>query len=329
MFVSILTVLGCGDVDKVDNASFDSLASIQPLKVHFLLAPSGEDDQSYNDSALSAVDHNEHVQVTKTLPSRPEEYGMFIERLAKRSPDLIVGVGFLYTEPFKDAGRNWPDLNFLLLDANAGELDNVRSATFDASQGSFLAGVAAAATSKSGSVAFLGGIDIPIIREFECGYRNGFTWASKESGINTEVSVSYIGTTPDAFSNPRRAQEITNRFIKQRNVDVIYHAAGGSGVGVIRAAKENNIFAIGVDTDQNHLAEYTVLTSMRKRLDKAVDQAISDVKNLEFSGGAIAMNVANGGVDIVKPGLLSKKALSLVETATGLIESGLNTGCND
>ena len=235
-------------------------------------------------------------------------------------------MGFLYAEPFRVATASHPDTRFLLLDADLPSAPNLRSVTFRADQGSFLAGVAAAAESKRGAAGFIGGMNMPTIQGFECGYEGGIRWAAKELNRAVRGVTVYIGTTPDAFSRPAEAAELSRTMIAQ-GVDVLYAAAGASGIGVVETARALNVKAIGVDVDQSHLAPAVVITSMRKRLDRAVDTAIADVRARSFRGGATVMTLANGGVDIVLPGLLTPATQKLIEKGREGIVRGRITPC--
>lgn len=300
------------------------------VKVAILLASSGRGDKSYNDAALAGVASAKTkgaVAVQELLPTRPEEYNSFINRVVAAGVDLTVGVGFLYADPFRSASSTYREARFLILDSEIANMTNLRSVTFRADQGSFLAGVAAAAESRVGSIGFVGGMNIPIIQSFQCGYEAGARWTSKEMRKEIRSHAVYLGTTPDAFSNPARGRELTRSLIRQRKTDVVYHAAGASGNGVIDAAHQAGVKAIGVDTDQAHLAPGSVITSMLKRLDKAVERAIEDVRRGAFTGGVEVMNVANGGVDIVLPGLLNGDTRRLVDKARTGIASGAIVAC--
>jgi basic membrane protein A len=261
------------------------------------------------------------------MAPKADEYDAMIERVVADHPELVIGVGFLYLEPFKAAAPRHPGVRFLLLDVALADLPNVRSVTFRADEGSFLAGVAASAESKGGHVGFVGAMHLPVIEAFECGYETGIRWAAKELFRTVRGHAAYIGTTHEAFSNPKEAASLTRTMAEQHGVDVIYAAAGASGLGMIDAARQLNIRAIGVDADQRHVAPDTVITSMRKRLDRAVEMAIADVRRGSYSGGAGVMTLANQGVDLVAPGRLSPATVKLVEKARAALVSGKAQPC--
>jgi len=310
-----------------------SVGHAQPreLKVAILLGASGRGDKSFTDAALAGLDAargHGPLAVVERLPKRPEDYAPTIDQVAAEAPDLVIGVGFLYTEPFRAASARHPGMRFLLLDVELASLPNVKSVTFRADEGSFLAGVVAAAESKRGAVGFVGGMTMPIIQAFECGFETGVRYAAKETGRPVKGSAIYIGTTPEAFSDPAGGAEQARTLIARNGVDVLFAAAGASGLGVIEAAREAKVKMIGVDADQGHLAD-VVITSMRKRLDRAVETAVEEVRRGSFRGGTAVMNLKNGGVDLVLPGRLAPATVKLAEKARAVIVSGRRPACGD
>jgi len=318
----LLTILGALVVTPA--------AAAPELKIGMLLASSGRGDKGFNDGALAGLDAAKKggpVIVIERAAPGPDEYAAVIDQLAADAPDLIIGVGFLYAEPFRAASARHPRRRFLLLDTELSGLPNVKAVTFRADEGSFLAGVAAAAESKQGKVGFVGGMEMPIIRAFECGYETGVRWAAKELGREVRGYAIYIGTTPDAFANPKAGGELARSLIAQQGVDVLYAAAGASGLGVLEAAREAKVKAIGVDADQSHVAPETVITSMRKRLDRVVERTVDDLRRPLFVSGTTVMTLANGGVDLVLPGKLSLATRTLIGKARVAIASGRTAGC--
>jgi basic membrane protein A len=300
------------------------------LKIAILLGSSGRGDKSFTDAALAGLDaakKHGRLAVVERLPTQADEYGATIDQLAADGPDLIIGVGFLYRDALLAASVRHPQLRFLLLDVALPNRPNVKSVTFRADEGSFLAGVVAAAESKRGTVGFIGGMDVPTIQAFECGFETGVRFAAKEIGRPVKGHAIYIGTTPEAFSNPAEGAALARAMITRQGVDVLYAAAGASGLGVIEAAREAKVKAIGVDADQSHVAPDVVITSMRKRLDRAVETAVADVRRGSFHGGATVMSLANGGVDLVLPGGLAPATQKLVERARAAVVSGQRAAC--
>jgi len=300
------------------------------LKIGILLGSSGRGDKGFNDAALAGLDaakkHGPLIVRERAAPVL-EEYAAAIDQLAAEGADLIIGVGFLYAEPFRAASAKHPRRRFLLLDVELSGLPNVKAVTFRADEGSFLAGVAAAAESKHGKVGFVGGMEMPIIRAFECGYETGVRWAANELGRDVRGYAVYVGTTPDAFGNPKAGAELGRDLIAQQGVDVLYAAAGASGLGVLEAAREAKVKAIGVDVDQSYVAPETIVTSMRKRLDRVVERTVDDLRRDLFVSGTTVMTLANGGVDLVLPGRLSLATRTLIGKARAAIASGRTAPC--
>ena len=328
-FLLLSLIFGGGLAIAAGMAHAQSADSSRPLKIAIMLGASGRGDP-FTDAALAGIEGAKQrgaLTVVERLPARSEEYGPAVDALAEEKPDLIIGVGFLYAEPFRVASARHPETHFLLLDADLPPVPNLRSVTFRADEGSFLAGVAAAAESTRGAVGFIGGMNMPTIQAFECGYESGIRWAAKELNRMVRGAAVYIGTTPEAFARPAEGAELSRTMITQRGVDVVYAAAGASGIGVIETARALNVKAIGVDVDQSSLAPGVVITSMRKRLDLAVDRAIIDVRARSFRGGATVMTLASGGVDVVLPGLLAPATRKLVEKAREAIVRGRIAPC--
>ena len=302
----------------------------RPLKVALLLASTGRGDMGFNDTVIAGLDAARSLgpmTVVERLPVRTDEYGPAIDQLAADAPDLIIGVGFLYADPFRAASARHPGRRFLLLDVDAGRPANVKSVTFRADEGSFLAGVAAAAESARGTIGFVGGMRMPIVEAFQCGYEAGARWAARELGRRIETHGIFIGTTPEAFTHRARAAELTRAMIDVHRVDVVYHAAAAAGLAVIDVARDRRVKAIGVDADQSHLAPGVVITSMRKRLDRAVETTVTEVRRGTFRGGPTVMNLANGGVDLVTPGHLALATQQLVAKARAAIIAGQLKPC--
>lgn len=179
----------------------------RPVKIAILLGSSGRGDKAFTDAALAGLDaakKHGRLAVVERLPTRPDEYGPTIDQLAADAPDLMIGVGFLYAEPFRAASARHPLARFLLLDVELPGVPNVRSVTFRADEGSFLAGVAAAAESKRGKVGFIGGMDMPILHAFECGYETGVRWAAKE--LRQTVRATPSTSAPPRMRSPTRGR---------------------------------------------------------------------------------------------------------------------------
>ena len=208
-------------------------------------------------------------------------------RMAERGANPIVGIGFAQASSLEKVAKDFPKVQFAIIDSVI-KLPNVESIVFKEHEGSFLVGMMAALASKTGKVGFVGGMDIPLIRRFQCGYEQGAKYANPK----VEVSANMTGTTPAAWNDPAKGAELAKaQFAK--GVDVIFAAAGGTGVGVYQAAKDGGKFAIGVDSNQNHMHPGTMLTSMVKRVDVAVYNAFKGSKG----GNVNVLGLKEGGVD--------------------------------
>ena len=207
-------------------------------------------------------------------------------RFAERGAQPIVGIGFPQASSIHKVAREFPKLNFAIVDAVV-DLPNVQSFVFREHEGSFLVGMLAAMASQTGKVGFVGGMDIPLIRKFQCGFEQGAKYANPKASVVGNMT----GTTPAAWNDPARGAELAKAQFAG-GVDVVFAAAGGTGIGVYQAAKDAGKLAIGVDSNQNHLQPGTMLTSMVKRVDVAVHSAFKGVKP-----GVTALGLKEGGVD--------------------------------
>jgi basic membrane protein A len=209
-----------------------------------------------------------------------------VRRMAEKGASPIISVGFSQASAVEKVAKEFPKLNFVIVDMVV-DLPNVQSVVFKEQEGSFLVGTMAALASKTGKVGFVGGMDIPLIRKFECGYEQG----AKHANAKAEVFQNMTGTTGAAWNDPARGGELAKaQFAK--GADVVFAAAGGTGTGVYQAAKDSGKLAIGVDSNQNHLQPGTMLTSMLKR----VDVAVFNVSNA-FKPGITVLGLKEGGVD--------------------------------
>lgn len=213
-----------------------------------------------------------------------------LRRFAEQGNNPVVVAGFSNASAMETVAQEFPDTQFAIIDMVV-ELPNVRSVVFNEHEGSYLVGVLAAMASKTGKVGFVGGMDIPLIQKFACGYVQGV----KATNPDAEVFQNMTGTTGAAWNDPVRGGELAKSQI-DRGADVIYHAAGGTGIGVLQAAADAGVYGIGVDSNQNYLHPGSVLTSMLKRVDVAVYDALMDSHNGEWSAGVTVMGLAEDGV---------------------------------
>ena len=212
-----------------------------------------------------------------------------LRRFAESGSNPIITMGFAMADPLAAVAADYPDTKFVAIDVTWLDAPNVRQIGFAEHEGSYLVGMLAAMASKSGTVGFVGGMDIPLIRHFGCGYAQGV----KAVNPDATVVANMTGTTPAAWNDPVKGSELTKAQISQ-GADVVYAAAGGTGVGVLQTAADEGILSIGVDSNQNHLHPGKVLTSMLKRVDVAVYDAMAAGENVET--GVFTLGLAEDGV---------------------------------
>ncbi|MEY8875977.1 MAG: BMP family protein [Leptothrix sp. (in: b-proteobacteria)] len=255
----------------------------------------GKFDKSFNEAAYVGIERYKKDTGGSYLDfeiQNDTQREQAFRRMAQKGANPIIGVGFTQASAIEKVAKEFPQLKFAIVDMVV-DLPNVQSVVFKEQEGSFLAGMAAALSSKTGKVGFVGGMDVPLIRRFQCGYEQG----AKHANAKVEVLANMTGTTPAAWSDPTRGGELArNQF--SRGVDVVYAAAGGTGVGVYQAAKDAGKLAIGVDSNQNHLHPGTMLTSMTKGVDVAVYNIAKSVKDGTFKPGISALGLKENGVGL-------------------------------
>ena len=274
------------------------------VKVGLVFDVGGRGDKSFNDAAYTGLekamkDFGDKIEVKYLEPAAGgENREQLVRLLAQEKYDVIIGVGFIFTDTITKVAQDFPQTKFGLIDGYVPDLkenNNISCLLFKDQEGSFLVGAAAALQSKSGKVGFVGGMQIPTIEKFEAGYMAGAKYVNPK----IEVMSDYIGTTGDAFKDPVKGKELTLKQIKD-GADVVYHASGASGIGVLEAAATQQKFAIGVDSDQSLTATDAqrpyVLTSMLKRVDTAVYDTIKNVIDSTFKGGYREFGVKDNGV---------------------------------
>jgi basic membrane protein A and related proteins len=253
----------------------------------------GKDDRSFNAAANEGV-----VRARKELPiilrdvepGDPTSIEPALRAFAQYGYNLITGVGFAQGPTLLSVAKDYPQLHFVLIDSNE-QAPNIASLLFKEHEGSFLVGMIAAYTSKTGILGFVGGMDIPLIHKFETGYEEGARY------VNPKIKVlqNYVGITDTAWNNPGKGRELANSQFEQ-GADIIFQAAGNSGLGVFDAAEAYKKFAIGVDANQNWVKPGFVLTSMLKRIDNAVYSIVKDEVEGKFQGGIHVYGLENDGV---------------------------------
>ena len=271
-----------------------SAADIKPAVVY---SDAGKFDKFFSEAVwnngVKRFMHETGVEVREAEPTNLAQVEQYLKRLAKRGNSPIVAVGFSQANAVSAAAQEYPDVQFTLIDMVVPE-PNVQNVVFKEHEGSFLVGVLAAMKSESNVVGFVGGMDIPLISRFGCGYEQGAKYQ------NTDITViqNMTGSTPAAFGNPSKGAELT-RSQMEAGADVVFAAAGGTGNGVYQAAADAGKYAIGVESNQNYLHPGTMLTSMVKRVGEATYQSYKAAQNGTWAPGVQVMGLAEGGVDWV------------------------------
>ncbi|WP_410218219.1 BMP family protein [Paracoccus sp. (in: a-proteobacteria)] len=281
----------------------------------------GKFDKSFNEAAFTGAQRwvEETGGTYRELEMQSEaQREQALRRLAESGSNPIVMTGFAFGDVLSQVAGDYPDTRFAIIDMVV-EAPNVQSVVFTEEEGSYLAGVMAAMASDSGTVGFIGGMDIPLIHKFECGFAQGFKAVQPEG----KVLINYTGTTPAAWNDPVRGGELTRAQVSQ-GADVIYAAAGGTGIGVLQTAADQGILSIGVDSNQNALHPGQVLTSMVKRVDNAVYDAFMAGTDLE--PGVKVMDLAANGVDVAidesNAELVTDEMQAAIDEAKAAIASG-------
>ena len=272
-----------------------SAAMAADMKPAVIYDMGGKFDKSFNEGVYNGVKKftdETGIEVMEFEVTNETQREQAMRRMAERGATIVLGVGFAQADAIAKVAAEFPDTKFSIIDVSWLDAPNLRQYAFKEHEGSYIVGVAAAKASKTGKVGFVGGMDIGLIRRFACGYVGGV----KSINANAEVYQNMTGTTPSAWNDPGKGAELTQSQI-DRGADVIYHAAGGTGTGVIQAAADAGKLAIGVDSNQNGMAPGSVLTSMLKRVDVAANETFMDSKNGNFSSGVRVLGLAEGGVD--------------------------------
>ena len=287
----------------------------------------GKFDKSFNEAAYNgaeawkAASGGNYLDLELQNDAQREQA---LRRFAGQGANPIVMAGFSWTAALTTVAPEFPDTNFVVIDTVV-DAPNVQSIIFDEHTGSFLVGALAALKSETGTVGFVGGMDVPLIHKFYCGYAQG------AKAVNPDITLieNYTGTTPAAWNDPVTAGELTKAAI-DAGADVVFAAAGGSGLGVLQAAKDAGKFSIGVDSNQNYLQPGSVLTSMLKRVDVAVQNALTEAgDDATFKPGLTVLGLAEEGVgyslDEHNASLITDDMKAKVDELSAQIQSGAIT----
>jgi basic membrane protein A len=322
----------------VSSCHLQSRAADDKTKIHvgIVFDIGGKDDRSFNAAAWEGAKRAKNdspIVLRDVEPGDPTSIEPAMRAFAERGYDLIIGVGFAQAPIMQRVAEDYPNLHFAIIDGlifkrdaqgnpiDGQFLDNVASLVFKEHEGSYLVGMIAAKKSQTGTVGFIGGMDIGLIHRFATGYEEG----ARSVNPNVRVIVNYVGVTDSAWNNPGKGKELAVAQIG-KGADVIFTAAGNSGLGAFDAAEQYGKFVIGVDSNQNWVKPGFVLTSMVKRVDNAVYQIIKDKVAGKFQGGIHVYGLDNDGVgyamDQYNEKLVSPEVIQQVEAAKRKIING-------
>jgi basic membrane protein A len=311
-----LAASGCRDL---------SYAAGDPKELHvgIVFDSGGKDDRSFNAAAYRGVKRAAKdfpIVLRDAEPGDPASLEPAMRAFAEVGYDLVIGIGFAQTPIVESVAKDYPKVNFAIVDG-VSDLPNVASLIFKEHEGSYLVGMIAARTTKTATIGFVGGMDVPLIHKFEVGYEEG----ARAVDPRIRVIQNYVGVTESAWNNPGKGKELAVAQIG-KGADVIFAAAGNSGLGVFDAAEQYDKYVIGVDSNQNWVKPGHVLTSMVKRVDNAVYQIISDLVNHKFQGGIHVYGLPDGGIgyamDQYNAQLIPPSVIQEVEAAKAKIIRG-------
>jgi basic membrane protein A len=297
--IGVLLVIHIGLL-FVHPRSAETAPAADALRIGVVFDVGGRGDKSFNDGAYNGAMRAKQelgatVQYIEPGESSDREAG--IRLLAAEGMDLVIAVGFIFTDDINLLAKEYPNINFADVDYAVGNEPpppNVAALRFREEEGSYLVGAVAGLATKTKTVGFVGGMNVPLINKFDAGFAAGV----KKVCPTCRVISQYAGVTPDAFRNPGKGKEMAFSQYQQ-GADIIYHASGSTGLGVFEAARSTGKLAIGVDADQYLEAPGFVLTSMVKRIDVAVFEAAKRVKDGTFKGGVFEFGLAQDGVAYV------------------------------
>lgn len=283
----------------------------------------GKFDKSFNEAAFNGAKRwaeetgGEFREIELQSEAQREQA---LRRFAEAGANPVITTGFAFADPVNSVAPDYPDTKFVNIDGFLPEIpENVLMISFQEHQGSYLVGMLAAMKSESDTIGFIGGMDIPLIRHFGCGYAQG----AKAVNPDVKIVANMTGTTPAAWNDPVKGSELTKAQISQ-GADVIYAAAGGTGVGVLQTAADEGIYSIGVDSNQNYLHPGSVLTSMLKRVDNAVYESMK--AGADVQTGSMVLGLAEEGVgyslDEHNAGLITDEMKAAVDEARQKIIDG-------
>jgi basic membrane protein A len=312
---------GCSNVSTQEDADVQGNVKLPPLKIGIVTDIGGINDHSFNQSAWEGLQKAEKdlgIKASYVETKDVKDYTKNIESISNEKNDIVWAVGFAMADSVISEAQKHPNQKYAIIDNGYGNdtPSNVLGITFKENESSFLVGYIAGKMTKTNKVGFIGGIDMPLIEKFQYGYMAGVRYANPKC----EVVSDYAGS----FADPAKGKEIATTMYNG-GADIIFHAAGSTGDGLIECAKEMNKYCIGVDSDQSSEAPNNVITSAMKRVDNAIYNTVKDLKNGKWNGGAtVEYGLAEGGVDIAPTSdrLVPKDILNEVESIKEKIISG-------
>ncbi|MEF2229336.1 MAG: BMP family ABC transporter substrate-binding protein [Pseudodesulfovibrio sp.] len=293
--------------------------------VGFLVTEAGLGDQSYNDMTMLGLTEAKEklgIKLVYVVPD-PGENDKGMERLLGMKPDLVVTNGVTMLDTVKNVAPAHPEVKFLLNDIALPGYGNVLSTTFAQQEASFLAGALAAWMTPGGRIGFVGGAEYPVIFAF----RDGFLAGAAHADPTVKVFIDYVrpGLDHEGFTDPAKAHALADAMYNQ-GAAIVFGVAGRSGLGVIRAAVEHDVFAIGVDADQDHLAKGHVLTSVMKRLDTVTYKTVERFLQGGFAPGVVNHSLADGGVGLSPMRFTADRVPSGIKASLRALEDKIRTG---
>jgi len=306
-------------------AAFALPAAAEDFKPAVVFDTGGKFDKSFNEAAYNGAEKFKKetgIKYSEFEITNESQREQSLRKLAQRGATVIVATGYAEAPAVETVAKEFPKVKFTLIDEEV-DLPNVQSVKFREQEGSFLVGVLAAMASKTGKVGFVGGQDIPLIRKFACGYVQGVKYVNPQA----EVFQNMTGTTGDAWNDPTKGGELAKSQF-DRGADVVYAAAGGTGMGVYQAAKDSGKLAIGVDSNQNYIHPGTMLTSMMKRVDLATYNAFKTAKDGTWKPGLQELGLKEEGVDWAlddnnKPLITADMKAKVEEAKKGIISGAI------
>ena len=271
-----------------------SASQAMAFKPAVLFDMGGKFDKSFNEGIWNGLEKfrkETGIKYREFEVRQEAQREQFLRKLASKGSDPILAVGFGQAAAVEKVAKEFPNTRFSIIDVNWLNLPNIQGIAFKEHEGSFLVGVLAAMKSQTGKVGFVGGMDIPLIHKFACGYVQGV----KHINPGVVVYQKMTGTTPAAWNDPARGAQLA-KAMYDSGADIVYAAAGGTGLGVLQAAADNNKLSIGVDSNQNHLQPGFVLSSMLKRVDVAAYEVFKSGHDGSWKPGFKILGLAEDGV---------------------------------